>query len=46
MTKTIDSQAIKAVYRATTTGKVEGAYDGWAARDDRDNAERRVQGTG
>jgi SAM-dependent methyltransferase len=39
MAKTIDSEAIKAVYEATTTEEVEGAYDGWAARYDRENAE-------
>ncbi len=39
MAKTIDSQAIMAVYRTTTTEEVEGPYDGWAARHDRECAE-------
>jgi len=39
MNKTIDSEAIRAVYEATTTAEVEESYDAWAARYDRENAE-------
>lgn len=35
----IDTEAIKAVYEATTTAEVEESYDAWAARYDRENAE-------